>query len=61
MEQFETKDLKDHEKKEHFLSKLLSRGAYIGDTDKSKVSKTFHVYSIAKITLYINLTMNEKL
>lgn len=43
-EQMETKDLKDHEKKDHFLSKLLSRGAFIGDTDKSKVSKTLHLF-----------------
>jgi hypothetical protein len=40
----ETKDLKEQEKKDHFLTRLLSRGAFIGDTDKSKVSKTIHMY-----------------
>ena len=34
----ELKNLGEDEKKAHFLNKLLSRGALIGDTDKSKVS-----------------------
>jgi len=47
VEEMELKNLGENEKKKtHFLNKLLSRGALIGDTDKSK------------ITLYVNLTMN---
>ena len=52
--------MKEDEKKNHFLTRLLNRGAFIGDTDKSKVSNIFEP-NIVQITLYINLTMNEKL
>ena len=43
-EELETKDLKEDEKKDHFLTRLLSRGAFIGDTDKSKVSNNTSFY-----------------